>query len=174
MEENGNHKTIPGLHIDTQVIVKRLAAAKAGETVTYDELQKLIGQDVRPGAEAYVRLLKARDVLEKDPDKRIVFAAVNKEGIKRLNDSEIVESGSSFVGLVRRTARRGLRRLTCVNYDKLTNGERVKHNAAASHLGVLHEITKPSAVKKIEAGVEKSHEKMATAKTLEFFTAKEG
>ena len=152
---------------DTKFIYQRLQAAAPGETVTYSELADLVGRPCHPGASGYGALFSARKIAERDD--KIVFGAVRKIGLKRLTDEEIVGSGIAAVASIRRTAKRGAKRVACADYAKLDRDSQVQHNAHLSVLGALYQATKPSALRRVETQVQTAQEQLPLAKTLEAF-----
>lgn len=159
-------KSIPELSIDARLLIDLLSKVGIGETVGYDTLSEAIGRDVR--GTAYSQLATARRHLLRD--KQMVFEAVHNVGIKRLSDAEIVATGESAVGRVRRAARRGTQRLTSVqDFDALPNALKLKHNAYLSTLGAIGMLAKGSAVKKVEEAVSASSGALPIGRTLELF-----
>lgn len=152
--------------IDTQVLIDYLRS-RAGEfvLVTYDELAARLGRGCRSHERGYANLRSALKVLE--AQERIVFFAVPGEGVQQANDQGIV--GLSVAGLdrARNTAKRSIRKLACANYENLPNDLRIKHNATASILGVLAEMTKPSSVKRLEAAVSGTQQLLSAKATTE-------
>lgn len=143
-------RALPEMSIDTQVLIKRLTQVAVGEVVTYDELSKLIGRDVRNGARGFLNT--ARHRLKRDD--RAIFAIVRKVGVKRLDDFGIVKAGESGMQHIRNQTRRVVQTLGCVaDYENLPNDVKRAYNLTTAQAGMLAHITKPSTVKKIEARV---------------------
>lgn len=167
IDESGSPTTRPDfqMSVDTRKIVDRLMVCGIGETVETAELTEMLGRDVRNGAAGC--LYSALRHVERHHD--LVFASVRGVGYKRLSDAEIVASGDSFVNRSRRNARRGYRRLGCVQFDKLPEDQKVKHQTFQSVFSALHSVSKSSAVKRVEVEVQKSRESLPLAQTLEAF-----
>ena len=159
-------RSIPELSIDSKLIYDRLLQVGVGEVVTYAELSGLIKRDIRNGA--YGCLTTARRRAEKL--NQCVFGVVRNEGLRRLSDNEIVESGVDVLDKTRRAARRGFHRLTCVDFDKLPEEVRVKHQTYGSIMSALVTVTKPGAVKKVEEQVVETRQQLPLASTLKAFT----
>ena len=151
--------------IDTQMVIDRLRAAAPGELVTYRELSDIIGRDVADGARHVLQ--SATRALQKH--RQMVFAAVTRQGVRRLDDAGIVDMGGAAIKRIGRAARRAGVTLGCANFDNLDDGRRVKHNATLSYFGVVEAISKKGAIAKIESRVEKTRQALPLAKTLEAF-----
>jgi hypothetical protein len=161
----GTKRSIPEASIDTQYLYERLKKVGVGEMIGYDELSELVQRDVRNGAHG--NLSTARNRLMRDD--QMVFEAVRGKGLKRLTDAEIVSTGQSVLDRTRRAARRGFIRNTCVDYDRLADADKVKHNAYASIFNVVQAVSKGSAVRKIEGAMSDSKQVLPLAATLEAF-----
>lgn len=148
---------------DVQQIVERLLKLAVGETVEYAELDKL-------GGDNRSKVASARRIIQKE--NQIVTAAVAGVGIQRLADVEIVKTGATSVAKIRRESQRGMKRLGCVNYNELDNAAKAKHDAAASHLGVLAEFAKPKTIERISDAAAKKIAKLTLDETLAAFRSK--
>jgi hypothetical protein len=62
-----------------------------------------------------------------------------------------------------------LKKLGCADYDKLDNAAKAKHDAAASHLGILAECARPSIVAKIEIVAAAKSAKLTFDETIKAF-----
>lgn len=162
-------KAIREISVDSQVAMKRLSQAKVGQTITYDELSTLLGRNVQREAR-YCLQTACRRLLT---DERMVFEAVRGVGMKRLDDVGIVDVGQHYIRRVHNTARRGAKKLMCVQeFDKLPNDKKVEHNASLSVLGMLNHVTKNKEIAKIEKKVEQASGQLPLAKMLEHFQSK--
>ena len=90
--------SIPELSVDAQVLARRLETARPGEVVLYTELSGLIKRNVQ--REASSCLASARRVVQRE--RKAVFAAVIKIGLKRLDSVGIVGSGEAGIGKMHR------------------------------------------------------------------------
>jgi len=158
-------KTIQEMGADAKLLIARLDKIEAGEIVPYAELSEVIGRDIRKHRGA---LYTAMNSLRRDGQK--VFGTMRGEGLKRLDDSGILQSAEGTIPSIHRTIRRGMKTLACSNYDHLDNEEKIRHNATASHCGALLLATKPAATKRLMAAVAEKHEELPTARTLELFS----
>lgn len=96
---------------DWQVLAGRLRRMEPDEIVRYDELNALIGGDVRAGARH--SLVKAREVVEREAG--VIFRSVLATGIRRIPANEV---GTVVVGdglaRINRSARRIVKRASAV------------------------------------------------------------
>jgi hypothetical protein len=146
---------------DTDWLVKRLMKVPTGETLSYDDLSKELGRNVRD--EAYSCLQSARHIVERQEHR--LFDVIRGVALKRVDDL----GGLRIVGRdqkhIARTARRGVRRLgTCVDRDQLPNNDRQSYDLSAATLGMVAHVTRPQTQKKLAARVTAS---MPTTKALE-------
>lgn len=159
-------KTIQEISVDARLLHQKLKTIEIGATVTWDDLSSVIGRDVRDSG--YSALTTARRRVQIDDG--MIFDAVHTIGLKRLTDIEIVSSGQSFVDRVRRIARKGAKRLLSVkDFDKLPNNVKVSHNAYASLLGAITQVSSESKVRMLEKHVQNTQQALPLAKTLEVF-----
>ena len=154
---------IAEISVDTQLLVERLRKVGVGETISYAELTGTISRDVQGSARG--NLYTARRTLQRDDN--VVFGVVVGEGMKRLNDSEIVSTATSDRVGIRRRSRRAARRLACVqDFDSLPSEAKIRHQAAISLFGVISAIARNSETKRLEAAVEQAQNKLPVAATL--------
>lgn len=153
------------MSIDTRTLYELLMKAEIGETVTFTAMSAALGHVVMGGDPALQSALHHAFNQDERP-----FANVRKVGYKRLTDAEIIASGDIETGAIRRRAKRAGKRLTFVeDFDSLTSGEKIKHNTFLSVFAAMAQITKASALKKIETEVSRTGESLPVAKTLEAF-----
>jgi hypothetical protein len=156
--------TITERSIDTETLVRHLRSLAVGGFSSYEELGGLIGRDVQNGAR-HILSSAMRILLRED---RIVLAPVRDEGLKRLNDLEIVATGLETTARIRRLARRGARKVTAVeNYDGLPKDAQVAHNTHLSIFGAIGQFTRPRIVERLTGAVEKAQHRLPLAKLLE-------
>ena len=93
----------------------------ANGPVSYKSICKVAG---KPLEEIRQTLSNARRYLERDEG--IVFATIKGEGLRRLSDSEKVQSAANFSRAIHRTAGRGLQRLDAVaDVESLSNEDQM-------------------------------------------------
>jgi hypothetical protein len=154
---------------ETRVVYQRLRKLAVGEVVPYRELSELIGEDVQTLGRGAVN--SARRIVLRD--NRIVTDAVTNVGIKRLSDGEAVAGAARTFSKVRRTAQRGIDRLTAVDFDALPGGDKVLHNASLSALAVVKLMGRSKSVERIAAAVNTADTgRLPIARTLELFRQK--
>jgi len=151
---------------DTKILENVLSEMKVGDVVTYCELSKALGRDVREFAIS--ALYSARKGLQRS--KRMVFACEEGVGIKRLDDAGIVGSTEFDRKVVLRRVNRTLDKLACVNFEVLTADQKRQHTTAAAQMGVISMFSTKSANKKIESKV--NDKPLAIGETLNLFTGK--
>ena len=162
-------RTVPQISLDSQALYDRLKKAAIGEFIPYAALSGLIDRDVTGKARGCLTTAM-RAVLSRD---RMVFSCIRSEGVKRLADAEIVGIGPVVVKKLRKAAKRGIRKLSCVqNFDSLTPEQKTKHNSHVSVLGALHQACQETSIKKVEQKVEQSQQKLSLAGTLDAFKKK--
>ncbi len=166
---NEKRKRIPSISIESQELIRRLERAQLGEIVAYDELSQLAMGSVQHEKRFALKTAEEHLLSEKN----WVFEAVVNVGVKRLNDVEIVKTGEAAIAKTHRASRRALKKLSCVDFDKLPKNQQIDHNVRFSILGALDHITKPKQVKQIEAAVIKMDHRLMLQETLDAFDRKE-
>lgn len=150
---------------DTLIIENRLRNAVVGEMVSYDELTKLLGRDVRQFCRSSIT--SARHTLEGES---IFFDTVANEGLKRLTESEAVtKTAPSYVSRAKSAASRGMRVLQNVQYDNLDDNTKRKHLSTSAQLGAIKLFTSSKATKAIEGKVEQTKTTLPIGETLKLF-----
>ena len=147
-KENGN-RTIGEMSDYSKFLVLRLRDAEIGETVTYDEMSASIHRNTQHEARGNLDTARRR-VMEDDG---IVFGAVLNVGIKRLNDEEIVSTGTHDVQKIHRISKRAGRRLDNVKeFDGLGMDKQKELLLLSAGFGVLEHFGKASIQKKLIEG----------------------
>ena len=159
------NRAIPELSADVKLLAARLAKCERGDVVTFEEMTSIVGRDIRKHRGI---LTSARRIVLRD--NRLVFESVLKVGMKCMENDSLSSVGTSFISRTSRGARRAEQKMATVEYEKLSNGSRVKHNVAASMLAAVGMMTRSSEVKKLETVIEKRNEPMPTAETLKLFS----
>lgn len=156
---------IPQLSVDVRMIFDRLVAAEIGDTISYAEINDMLGRKGKDPAQSVISSARRKALNEH----RMVFAAVAKVGIKRLSDVEVVDTSEFSIDKVRRASRRAARRIASVNFDALPNDKKIRHNTYLSMFGALASITTGASMKKLEGKIAESKMQLPLAKTLEAF-----
>jgi len=152
--------------VDTKVLEQVLAEANVGQMVTYEELSKAIGRDVRQFALPSLR--SARHGLLKS--KNMVFGVEAGVGYRRLDDSQIVDSTVSDRAKMKRAANRSIKKLSVVNFDALPPEKKRQHTVASAQMGAIAMFSGKSATKKIETAVNETKTTLAIGETLKMFS----
>jgi len=150
---------------DTKVLESVLKEVEVGATITYDDLSRSIGRDVREFA--YPALLSARNNLEKEL--RIVFEVETNVGLVRLNDSGIVRSSENDRKKLLRRSKRCIRKQECVKFENLTQEEKRQHVTACAQFGAIAMFASKSASKKIGSVVTSKSNVIPIGETLKLF-----
>lgn len=150
---------------DTQLIESVLAEAKVGDVITYEQLSKVIGRDVRQFALSSLSSAR-RGIFN---SKRYVFGVEKNVGLKRLNDNEIVDSTEYDRKKLRRAAKRTLNKLGVVDFDNLTPDKKRQHIVASAQMGAVEMFAGKNATKKIEAKVNETSRVLPIGETLRMF-----
>lgn len=165
----GNQMAKTGLFeksADTLIVENRLRNTTAGDVVTYGELTKLLGRDVRTFCKANV--IGARHTLEGES---IFFDTIAGEGLKRLTESEAVtKTAPSYVNRAKNAANRGMRVLAHVQYDSLDEATKRKHLSTSAQLGAIKLFVSAKATKAIESKVTETSKQLAIGETLKLFS----
>jgi hypothetical protein len=153
------------LHADTRAIYERLRKCAIGDVVSYDELQRLTRRDIK-GRDRYVLTSALRLSLR---DGR-AFGCVRGQGVKLLNDGELIAEAESVTPRIRRLSRRAAKKLAAVrDFDKLPNAQKVRHNTLLSMFGALAAFSREGTVRKVEREVARQSQSLSLTATLEAF-----
>ncbi len=161
-------KAFPDRSLETQSLVDRFLQLEDDELVTYQELSAIIRKDVQH--EGMHHRSTAMRIARNEH--LVCLACVNGEGVKRLTPEATAETGKMTIGKVRRESKRGLQRLACVKFDKLSTEKKLQHNISASILGVLRMMGGSGARKKL-ANSTTDTAQLPVQRTLEQFTKKD-
>jgi len=163
MSKEAGKKTIGEMSVDARLLLQELTKASIGQTVTYEQLQEVIGRDVRRGG-GYAALAAARRAALRE---RIVFGTISKVGIKRLDDAEITRTVSGSVHKISRRVRSTIRLQDCANYEKLSKQQQASYNTNLSQLSVIGHIASAPTTKKLESKIAQLGKSLPLAKMLE-------
>jgi hypothetical protein len=151
--------------VDTQVLVKEMRKVEVDGIITYETLSGIISRDVAKNARYVVE--SARRILMKEDN--IVFACIPTIGYKRLGDPDKVDLSKSSLSKIRNQARRGIQTLAATDYEKLSQGKKIEHNASASVLGVIAAVSKTKAVSMIAEKAAQNSRLLALNETFDLF-----
>lgn len=158
-------KTIPEASIESKLIYDKLASMELGEVVMYSELNEIAAVDVQKAGYGYMMTARARALREDS----MVFSAIWNHGLQRLTDEGIAKLGEDIIRRTRKSARRGRKKLACADYEKLSPEDKVRHNLAATFLGITEHAGRPKNLKLLEAEIEKSGTALPVGRSLELF-----
>lgn len=151
---------------DTKILESVLSEAKVGDLITYEELSKAIGRDVRQFALPSLR--SARQGVQNS--KQIVFGVEVNVGLRRLNDDQIVDSTEQDRSRMKRAANRAIKKLTVVDFDGLNAEKKRQHVVASAQIGAIAMFASKSTTKKISSKVDDSKTTLAIGETLKMFS----
>lgn len=139
------------LNQETVQLAGLFAQAKPGEVVTLNQMTACIGRDIG-GCKWFIQ--RAREIALREHN--AVFAVVRKEGYRRLSDDEIPGQAMGRVRKIRRTAKRGARELSAVDYTALSNDKKMEHNLQMSLYATITYSTESAQIKKLRGAVQSS------------------
>lgn len=163
----GIRRPIPLISTDAKLLYERLKQLSVGDFVSYEDLNTIVGRDVRNGARGpYMTARRRAERLD-----GIVLACIHNEGLKRLSDPEIVDAGRDAIKRVRNASRRAARRTSRIqSFDGLDQDHKARHNAHMSLFSALAHITKNNQVKRLEDRVGQVQATLPLARVLELFS----
>jgi hypothetical protein len=164
------NKTITERHIYTQEILRKLKSIEEKQTISYDDLSKTIGLDVRPQKEGYPYQYSARIILERENG--IVFEVLKGEGFRRLTPEDVARgTGDVYQKRKKALITRSKRRIGAVtdHYDDLSDEGKIKVTIHRTILAFENEIAKPKNILKIEKTVQEHKQLVGFKDTLQLF-----
>ncbi len=156
-------KGIQAKSADTSIVENRLRNTQPGDIVTYDELTKLLGRDVRVFGIGNVAT--ARKVLVTES---VFFDTIPNEGYRRLDAEESCQASKHYVRRVKSAARKGMKHLQHVPFDQLSDDGKKTHLTTSAQLGAVTLFAGANAEKKIGSNVEQG-KPLAIGATLKLF-----
>lgn len=157
-------KGIQAKSADTSIIENRLRSTQPGDVVSYDELSKLLGRDVREHCRGNLNTARKTAMHE-----GIFFDVRTNEGLVRLDGEQATAASEHHIVRSRKAARRGLDHLAHVPFDTLSDESKQKHLTASAQLGAIHLFSTSKSAKKIELAVKSTTSPMAIGETLKLF-----
>lgn len=134
--------------VEIGLLVNHLAEQSVGGVVSYIQLSKVAGVDVLKNRHV---LTSACNTLQREHSK--VFGAVRGEGLKLLSADEVSGVGVQTVRSIGRKARRGIKKVSTVNYADLSDSGKVAHTVGLSVLNMVQHSTRQKSLNKIEQHV---------------------
>lgn len=167
MEQTMTVKSISEVRTETKLIANRLSKLTHDEVVTYDELASICG--VNKTSERFRGwLASARRMTERD-HQGIWLEAVHSVGIKRLPPSSQPESLATKCVRMSKQAGRTLRRSANIEYEALSDQEKVAVNTTRTILHVMKQAGTKKVQKNLLSAVQNSGAELPMAKALEHF-----
>lgn len=145
---------------DTKTLAHVLRGIAVGGMVTYEELSAAIARDVQRDGRSNLRTARNRVLTEND----IVFEVVRDVGLRRLADPEILTSAAKDKDRIRRTSRRGVKKVLCIDYDSLSRDDKTKHNTALSMFSVVAVMVSNKSIKRLSIEIEEAGTELPAAK----------
>lgn len=158
-------KTIATISAESLKIRDMMRKAEKGQIITDAEFVALTGRHYGK-IQGHIR--HAANALTKE---QIIFYRVRKHGWKRAETaaSEIVDAERGVTKSISRKVKKSLRRLACVEYDKLANDDKLKHSAVAAQIGAIAMFSNSKAGDKIHAATIGNGKQPEPSKVLELF-----
>ena len=163
MEVVLNNKTIPEISIESQTIYTRLKELHPDDIATYEELSELIGRNVQH----YRGHLTT--AIRKCLSEHIHIESVRNVGVKRMTSEATVKAGGRPLKHVSKVMRTARKKMTTVDYDKLTKVLQVQHNTYLTLYGTHSYFSKAQQIKQVEEKVVEAQRQLPIGKTLDIF-----
>lgn len=154
------------LAIETTIVLERLGKAKPGETVSYQELDRLTGCNVR-----LRRNVLTTSINKLLAEQAMVFVAERGKGIRLLLNEEIPSLGARDIRRIGRISKRCIRRLTATDYDKLSEQKRIEHNTHMTLLSLMQRGSTAKSLSLVQEAVTKRTNPLPLGDTLKLFSA---
>jgi hypothetical protein len=166
-EEEKSPRPLFQTSVDTRLMITELNKLSEGETITKEDLTRIIGPEWE---KLYSSYSTAKRGLEYDG---LHFTLANG-CVKRLNHEECVNlTTDDGQKRLKNQARRRNRTLAHCDPDKLSDGARVKRDAAMSGFAATELFNQPKTVERIERIVEHHRGKVEVEKLLGLFKKKD-
>lgn len=124
--------TLPENAADIHVLEKLLEALPIDGVLTYQQMEDAIGRPIQ--AHRFL-LLRARENVEERAG--ALFETVRQVGMKRLQAADMPDVGLSSLRKIKRSARRGMERLSNVRANDLSETDAHRVLAYRSQLGAI-------------------------------------
>jgi hypothetical protein len=150
---------------DAKILESVLGEAVVGKLISYEELSKAIGRDVRKHAMSALGTAR-RGVFK---EKRILFGVQRGIGLVRIDDAGIVKSIEKDRIHLHRTARKSLKKLAAVEFSNLDESGKRDHVVASAQMGAVAMFANKNSGKKIESKIAAKAEALPIGETLKLF-----
>jgi hypothetical protein len=150
---------------DARLLKQRLATMKPGDFISYADLSREIAKNVS-GVTSALHTAR-RSLLNNDG---FVFAVERGRGLKRLGDEEIVTASDQDVNRIRRSAKKGARKLASVaDYAAMSNPAQLRHTTRLSVMTAVAHMASSKGIQKIEASANGRAKELPISETLAAF-----
>lgn len=164
--DDGDSKTFEEMSIETTLLIQCFEALGEGKVVSYEDMEKLIGRDVRTAARGALRTARKRVLC----DSGIHIACIPKVGMKRLAPGEALGDGDRKLASSRRAARRADTSYSQVDATRLSDEEKLRLAAGRTRALVIADVASERARKKIESALTGTEAKpLPIGKALDLF-----
>lgn len=163
-------KGITERHIYTQELIRALKNIEPTKIITYDDLGKIIGMDVRPHAEGYTYQYSARGILERED--QIAFEIIPKIGLRRLTIEEVaLGTGSIYQKSKKSLIHRSKRRISTVDghYDNLSPEAQMRLTIHRTILAFDYQFSKSQKMLRLENKIREDVKLIGFQDMLELF-----
>lgn len=134
---------------ETVDLTALLSNAAPGYTVTYEDMSKAVGRNIKSCMWFVQAALK-----RVTRDHGAVFCPVRGVGYKRLENEEIPGHSMRRVRRIRAIAKRGVQELSNSDYMALSPEKKIEHNVQMSLLGAVAHASEGSQLKKLRGVVQ--------------------
>lgn len=155
--------------IETQELIRVLGEMSPEEKITYEELSKVAMGNCAPGGEKNSFLHSARRIIARE--KGFEFESIPNVGIKCMTDSDKVRKSERAMPLMARKAKRCMSSLISVEYGKLSESEKVRHNTTMSILNVVKTVGSADKMEKVKNLVQSTQSRLDLSETIKSFTS---
>lgn len=145
---------------ETKTLAHVLRQAKIGDVVSYQALTESIGVNVQSAGRSI--LASARKLVQRED--KMVFDVDRNIGLKRLDDPSIISLSDKHRDHIRRTARKTVKAIACVDYQTLTRENQVRHNTALSMAAFFMQAATDTSAKRLSAKIESVGTELPAAK----------
>lgn len=152
-------------HHITQNIINEMLTLEMGAKISYPRLKEISEVDCQ---EKRTYLRSALNILRKEHKR--VFKVIPNWGYRRVTDEEIAHgTGKERGKRIKTQIKKAHEELLAVEFDKLTDAGKVKHNLHSALFGALGIFFKPSKQKKLESEIEYQGKALDFNETVKLF-----
>lgn len=146
---------------ETGLLVEMLMRLKPGEILPWATICSALGM---PKLKAMSHCASARRIVLSEHN--IVVHAVRGQGLMRLENGALSRAWEGRANTARTQAHKGLRELSCAEYDALSSEERVAHCTGRTVLAMVRQTTKPRTMKKLAHVVQREKRELPISQIL--------